>query len=368
MKISKTLLIMAVIFSFSFIGTIGAENYKIENEKVFYNTGHDVYELISEADASSFETIYWIYAKDKNNVYYTSKIIEGADPTSFATINNDLSNNLSNFYSKDKDHIFCRGEILAVVDLDTFMTWSNRNSYAKDKNNVYNSCEIINGVDVNSFEVLDRYGKDKNNVYWGGYIVKGADANSFIELEDGYGKDSDNYFYGGKIITSLIEINAAKELEKNGFNYTEENYQSNQLFNRLKGNIILKVEEKGEAYYLNPSKFTMHYLGRPNDAFFIMKQQGVGITNSDLEKIPVADNYCPSYALNCDNQNAHNNNFAKQQHGKILLQIEANGEAWYVNPNDSKRYFLGRPADAFSVMRNLGLGISNNDFINLTIQ
>ena len=51
--------------------------------------------------------------------------------------------------------------------------------------------------------------------------------------------------------------------------------------------------------------------------------------------------------------------------GQILLQVETNGEAWYVNPNDSKRYFLSRPTDAFNIMRNLGLGISNDNFDSL---
>jgi hypothetical protein len=47
------------------------------------------------------------------------------------------------------------------------------------------------------------------------------------------------------------------------------------------------------------------------------------------------------------------------------LQVEKNGEAWYINPNDLKRYFLGRPTDAFNIMRTLGLGISNANFDNL---
>ena len=45
--------------------------------------------------------------------------------------------------------------------------------------------------------------------------------------------------------------------------------------------------------------------------------------------------------------------FTDAQKGKILLQVEQNGEAWYVNPDDGKRYFLGRPADALSVLANL---------------
>lgn len=41
--------------------------------------------------------------------------------------------------------------------------------------------------------------------------------------------------------------------------------------------------------------------------------------------------------------------------GKILLQTESKGEAWYVNPKDGKRYFLGRPAEALQALQKLGL-------------
>lgn len=32
--------------------------------------------------------------------------------------------------------------------------------------------------------------------------------------------------------------------------------------------------------------------------------------------------------------------------GRILLQVESHGEAWYVNQTNLKRYYLGRPSDA----------------------
>lgn len=147
---------------------------------------------------------------------------------------------------------------------------------------------------------------------------------------------------------------------------------SNEMVEKLKGKIMLLVEKEGQAFYLNPKfnngNYEMYYLGRPRDAFEIMRQQGVGISNNDLEKIPVADNYCPSYTPNCGKTNLHNLDFANSQKGKIFLQVENDGEAWYVNPNNGKRYFLGRPADAFQVMRNLGIGISDSDFDKLKIK
>ena len=53
--------------------------------------------------------------------------------------------------------------------------------------------------------------------------------------------------------------------------------------------------------------------------------------------------------------------------GKILLQVEENGEAWYINPVNQERYFLGRPNDAFELMRKLGLGIANKDLEQIPI-
>jgi len=45
--------------------------------------------------------------------------------------------------------------------------------------------------------------------------------------------------------------------------------------------------------------------------------------------------------------------------GLILLDVENHGEAWYVYPVTNRRVFLGRPQDAFDIMRYLGLGITD---------
>jgi hypothetical protein len=48
--------------------------------------------------------------------------------------------------------------------------------------------------------------------------------------------------------------------------------------------------------------------------------------------------------------------------GRILLQVESHGEAWYINPDTGRRHYMGTAADAYQLMRRLGLGISNADF------
>jgi len=128
----------------------------------------------------------------------------------------------------------------------------------------------------------------------------------------------------------------------------------------LSGRILLQVESKGEAWYVNPLNLKRYYLGRPNDAFELMRKLGLGISNKDLSKIPTVDG---SEKFQTDKT------LRQKLSGRILLQVESKGEAWYVNPLDLKRYYLGRPQDAFKLMRSLGIGITNanlNKIIALT--
>lgn len=127
----------------------------------------------------------------------------------------------------------------------------------------------------------------------------------------------------------------------------------------LQGKILLQVEENGEAWYVYPGSLERYYLGRPADAFEIMRNLGLGISNENLEKIPVDTE--PFYFF------MHDRDLQERLSGMILLQVEENGEAWYVYPEDMKRYFLGRPADAFDLMRDLGLGISNENLLSIPI-
>lgn len=112
--------------------------------------------------------------------------------------------------------------------------------------------------------------------------------------------------------------------------------------NKLKGKILLQVESHGESWYVNPADGKMYYMADGNKAYDVMRNLGVGITNTDLEKIK------------------NNTAFAKKHSGKIFLQVEANGEAYYVDFNGDAHY-LKDGAAAHEVMRNLGLGITNDN-------
>lgn len=125
--------------------------------------------------------------------------------------------------------------------------------------------------------------------------------------------------------------------------------KASSLASNLSGRILIQVEKNGEAYYVNPLDLKGYFLGRPTDVFSVMRSFGLGISNNDL-------NY---FLLHGSRANLS---------GRILLQVEDKGQAYYVNPVNLRLYYLGRPNDAFNIMRQLGLGISNANLSQISLQ
>lgn len=124
--------------------------------------------------------------------------------------------------------------------------------------------------------------------------------------------------------------------------------KADPIANRLKGKILLQVESKGQAWYVNPKDGKRYYMADGNSAYQVMNNLGVGISNKDLDKVKT------------------NADFRKKLIGKILLQVESHGEAYYISPNGRYNYLKDGQA-AYSVMRNLGVGITNSDLNKITI-
>ncbi len=183
---------------------------------------------------------------------------------------------------------------------------------------------------------------------------------------------------------------------------------SSGLINRVSGYILLQVEENGEAWYVNPADSQRYYMKDGEAAQQIMRSFGIGILNDDLKKIPIGllpqgsvdvDNDIDGLINNLevslgtdinrmdsDNDGINdgleikagsdplghgmlpiNKTFTNNLKGKILLQVQAHGEAWYVNPKDGKRYYLSTNYESYQAMRYLSLGITNEDLSKIPI-
>ncbi|MBI2551158.1 hypothetical protein HYV73_02315 [Candidatus Uhrbacteria bacterium] len=167
------------------------------------------------------------------------------------------------------------------------------------------------------------------------------------------------------------------------------------------GKIFLQVEEHGEAWYIDPVLGMRTYLPDGQSALELLRMRGLGISNADLSLIPigiedrfqdadrdgdglsdqledslrtnknVADSDLDGFSDGEEVRTGNNPNgagkmktdaaLAKRLSGRILLQVETNGEAWYVNPADLKRYYMKDGNAAYQIMRFLGVGITNKD-------
>jgi len=128
---------------------------------------------------------------------------------------------------------------------------------------------------------------------------------------------------------------------------TEKSYSTENDYSlrRFKGYIFLQVEKNGEAFYYHPIEYKRYYLGRPADAFQVMRKLSLGATHDFIHNTT----YFPEHVV-----------------GRILLDVEKNGEAYYIYPKNKKKYYLGRPADAFQIMRELGMGITTANLTKIT--
>lgn len=147
-------------------------------------------------------------------------------------------------------------------------------------------------------------------------------------------------------VAALVTVSAALTLP----------VHASLLMDTVRGRVLLDVQRHGEAWYVSPVDLRRRFLGRPEDALRIMRELGLGISNADIAKIPTETS-------------AQGGDLALRRRlaGRILLQVESRGEAWYVDPIGMKRHALGRAEDALRVMQRLSLGISSNVLASIPI-
>lgn len=173
------------------------------------------------------------------------------------------------------------------------------------------------------------------------------------------------------------------------------------LADQLSGKILLQVQSHGEAWYVRPTDKKRYYLPDGETAYTLLRTFGLGVTNVNLKKIPIgietrfkdtdtdgdgladqledaigtkrdtADTDGDSYTDGDEVMHDYNplgpgkaafdTSLAKQLSGKILLQTESHGEAWYINPANNRRYYLKNGEAAYQIMRYLSLGITTVD-------
>lgn len=125
---------------------------------------------------------------------------------------------------------------------------------------------------------------------------------------------------------------------------------------------MLQVESHGEAWYVNPADGKRYYMKDGSVAYNMMRSFGLGITDTDLAKIPVVDS---EQSMKDSASVCSANLTASRVKGKIILQVQQHGEAWYVHPDKCRRIYMKDGGVAYQIMRFLSLGITNADLAKL---
>ena len=172
-----------------------------------------------------------------------------------------------------------------------------------------------------------------------------------------------------------------------------------KLVQQVAGKILLQVDGNGEAWYVDKDSSKRFYLKDGSTAYTALQAFGLGITDANLAKLPVGvderikstdsdddglddaleqslgtnpavkdsdnDGYDDTTEINTNfnptgaGTSAVDNALLKKLEGKIMLQVENQGQAWYVT--GGKRYYMKDGEAAYKLMRFKSLGIKNED-------
>jgi len=178
------------------------------------------------------------------------------------------------------------------------------------------------------------------------------------------------------------------------------------ITSKYAGRIILP-EDMDEIWYVEPVSEQKFYLNDGNSAYNVMQIFGLGISNDDLAKIPIGilddveivdsdgdgldDKLEESLGTDMFNPDTDNDgyldgtevkysyhpkaigkfpyefDFGEHLAGKILIQVESRGEAWYVNPDDGKRYYLKDGYTAYQLLNMLSSQVSTDDLRKIEV-
>lgn len=178
-------------------------------------------------------------------------------------------------------------------------------------------------------------------------IIGEADGWYLIEMKDGRQGYVWNTFitvtnrqFTADTAKEVVEVKQKVEAEPT----VKREVKDTELSRSLRGRILLQVENHGEAWYVHPEDGRRFYMKDGDTAYQMMREFGLGASNVDIDAL-----------LNGDKA------LASRLSGKIVLAVERNGEAYYINPSDLSVHYLQNGKEAYRVMRELSLGISNKD-------
>ena len=278
-----------------------SDYYFKDKNSIYYEDSGNLHK-IENADLKTFKDLDYNFAKDKNNIYYKNKKLDGIDAASFEKIVFNFIKDKNRLYKIDEDEEKNEIKLIPInekVNLENFEEIGG--NYYKDDKNLYhfgeNEFKKIEGADPNSFKYDNEnytfIAKDKNNVYFEGEKVKGIDVKSAEGIDGLWIKDKNSVFYRGKKLEKISSnnfnyfdggISYDKILvDKNGaYKLLEGENQKDKIIPLDSKNIDLKTLERIES-----PVDSSNYFKDKNGVYFLNGEKFVKINGADIDSFEV---------------------------------------------------------------------------------
>jgi lipoprotein-anchoring transpeptidase ErfK/SrfK len=102
---------------------------------------------------------------------------------------------------------------------------------------------------------------------------------------------------------------------------------------RLSGRILMDSASLGDLWYVNPADFHRYYVGTLNDAYSIIRNLSLGISNADFDKMA--------------------SSAPDRLKGRFMIKAEDQGRAFYVDPKSDSFIYIENPQSALFLLRHL---------------
>lgn len=265
------------------------------------------------------------------------------------------------------------------------------------KNKLVGSLSVSSGIDTPVVLATGPYlavHKVGNQEYGTAFMVTNND------LRIGLKVDSSSVVSSDSAITITTANNVVTTPSKNTTTTTKAT-ATKTVNSKLKGYIV-SVNNNGGLWYI--SKDSKRFRLDNNDTLSIIKSLSVGISNNDINKIPLgfsgvagldtdkdglndslelalgtniskADSDGDKFSDLVELKNNYNplakgklkidKVFANKQKGRLFTQVQSQGQFWYISPKDGKRYLL-ESDNMISVLSKIAVSVSWPEIAYLT--
>ncbi|MDD3284490.1 MAG: serine protease [Patescibacteria group bacterium] len=310
----------------------------------------ETYEYVNENPIFSIKTTNNLPIQLLNSKSNPIKILNKTDKDFFVNISIEKTDDNTKNFNNDEYLTYVQQILQTANQMGSYFDFENK---LITSNAHYNLNKELTDVVMIEYEI-NKVTTNSKIIHTLEYLIK--TENEYIDISlSFYGNDASKINKAKTEFNEMLKTfsltnipndseptNTNTETNNNTDTYNNKIYDKN-LSNRLKGELLLQVEDGGRIWYVNPKNGKRYEVTFAN-ALNLFETLALGINNNDLAQIPVYT----------DNFTTATGNRLK---GQLLLQVEDKGRIWYVDM-EGKRHEVTW-ANLMDLFTSLSLGITN---------